>query len=445
MREPRSIIKGRRNTHSVLYHYASSKQYSAANAWNVNNDGIANNNNKYNENYAVPVADYGYDKEAVLASFFEAYYACLKNKRSTENATRFRVDAVRGVRSLAADVLTGRYRIGRSICFVVERPVKREVFAAAFRDRIVHHWIGIRVEPLFEAHLFPCMKSNRKGKGTGDAIREVYDNIYRESRGYAEEAWIYKFDLKGFFMSIDKRLLAEKLDAFLAEAYDAPDAPLLRSLVRKVVTHCPQRYCVRRCPRERWEGLAPEKSLFTRDEGHGMAIGNLTSQMFANFLLRDAVAFIRGNGFPSVTEYVDDFVIVHRDKAEILAFIPRLRAFLKETLGVTLHPRKSYLQHYAKGVSFVGGIVKPHRVYPSKRAVRRCLAKMTWLCHHAHPVDLVRASVNSYLGLLRPFASYKVRRRVMELAFASPHVPACRFGGNILSMTYNKSKTTQIW
>lgn len=437
MREPRSIIKGRRNTHSVLYHYASRKQYDATNAWNVNNNGNVNTNNKYNTNYAVPVSDYGYDKEEALASFFKAYFDCLKNKRTTDNAIRFQVDAVRNVTRLAAEVLSGRYSVGRSICFIVESPVKREVFAACFRDRVIHHWIAARVEPLFEQYLYPCMKSNRKGKGSGDAIKEVYDNIFHESENYTRETWIYKFDLKGFFMSIDKRILAAKLDTFIGERYEGADKPLLRALVRKVVMHCPQKYCVRRCEKGRWNGLPADKSLFNRDDYHGIAIGNLTSQMFANFMLRDAVSFIKSNGFEKVVEYVDDFVVVHNDKSKILAFIPKLRDYLMASLGVKLHPRKFYLQHYTKGVAFVGGIIKPHRVYPSKRAARKCIRKIVWLCRSGQPLEGFRATVNSYLGILRQFRSYKLRRRIMEIAFSSP--AKCYFTGDIHTMKFCKT------
>lgn len=42
------------------------------------------------------------------------------------------------------------YTPGKSICFVVTRPRYREVFAASFEDRIVHHYIAQKLEPLFE-------------------------------------------------------------------------------------------------------------------------------------------------------------------------------------------------------------------------------------------------------------------------------------------------------
>lgn len=136
-----NIIKGSYNTHSVLYHYVANKQYSATNAWNVNNNGNVNNNNKYNGNNAVPVSDYDsiITAEASLASILIAYYDCLTNKRTTDNAIRFQVDGMRNCLHLWASVYKGNYKIGRSICFIVDSPVKREVFAASFRDRIIHH------------------------------------------------------------------------------------------------------------------------------------------------------------------------------------------------------------------------------------------------------------------------------------------------------------------
>lgn len=45
--------------------------------------------------------------------------------------------------------MDGTYEIGRSIAFIVTKPKKREVFAADFRDRVVHHLVMLRLEPLF--------------------------------------------------------------------------------------------------------------------------------------------------------------------------------------------------------------------------------------------------------------------------------------------------------
>ena len=41
-------------------------------------------------------------------------------------------------------------QIGRSIAFIVDKPVKREIFAADFRDRVVYHFLIGKLNHLFE-------------------------------------------------------------------------------------------------------------------------------------------------------------------------------------------------------------------------------------------------------------------------------------------------------
>ena len=81
-----------------------------------------------------------------LEELFEAYFACRSNKRSTINAIAFEVDYENNLVQLCNDINDGTYQIGKSIAFIVSHPVKREIFAADFRDRIVH--------PLSEMSLF---------------------------------------------------------------------------------------------------------------------------------------------------------------------------------------------------------------------------------------------------------------------------------------------------
>lgn len=357
-----------------------------------------------------------------LGTVWDAYYDCVKNKRNTMNAMLFNADLEHNIRRLWRDINEGTYTIGRSIAFIVEHPVKREVFAADFRDRIVHHWICLRLIPMFEAYLSPRMFSNRTGKGTLGAIYNVAFDLYNVTDGYNRDAWIWKFDLRGFFMSIDKRLLNFKLQAFIDERYDAPDKPILKWLTQMVVMHCPQKNCIRKSKPEAWEGLRPEKSLFNQDDWHGLAIGNLTSQLFANFTLMDMVRFVQDHGFEDITQYVDDCTVVTaRQKEDILAFIPVLRTWLRQALGLELHPRKCYLQHYTKGVPFVGGIIKPHRVYISKRTIRRGLAKLHYLlesgAYLTNP-EAFLASVNSYLGMSQHFRAYKFRKEIADRVLA---------------------------
>ena len=85
-----------------------------------------------------------------LEELFEAYFACRSNKRSTINAIAFEVDYENNLVQLCNDINDGTYQIGKSIAFIVSHPVKREIFAADFRDRIVHHWLINKLNPLFD-------------------------------------------------------------------------------------------------------------------------------------------------------------------------------------------------------------------------------------------------------------------------------------------------------
>lgn len=88
--------------------------------------------------------------EFSLVEVFTAYYNCRNNKRNTANAIAFEVDYEHNLVQLHKELNNGTYRIGRSIAFIVDNLVKLEIFAADFRDRVVHHLIIGKLNHLFE-------------------------------------------------------------------------------------------------------------------------------------------------------------------------------------------------------------------------------------------------------------------------------------------------------
>ena len=347
----------------------------------------------------------------------EAYYDCRKRKRKTASAIVYEMDYEGKLIALRDRINDCIYRPGKSMCFVVTRPRYREVFAAAFEDRIVHHWIALRLEPLFEQIFSPRTFNCRKGKGQLYGINMLREDVRQCSVNYTQDCYIMKLDLQGFFMSINKKMLADMVDAFVVENYhNEADKDTLRFLCRTVVLHEPEKNCERHSPASYWDYLPPNKSLFTNGEGLGVAIGNLFSQLFANFLLNVLDWYlIKALGFQYVGRYVDDFYIVDKDKARLLAAVPYIRTLL-QLYGLTLHPHKFYLQHYSKGVQFTGSVVKKDRVYTANNtitnaimAVRR-LNRAETLPEVLHAVD----SINSYLGCFRYFNEYNTRRKVLQ-------------------------------
>lgn len=174
--------------------------------------------------------------------------------------------------------------------------------------------------------------------------------------------------------------------------------------------------CFIRGSLNRWNGLPRSKSLFYTPEGHGLPIGNLTSQLFSNVYLSVFDDFVKRKlGCRYYGRYVDDFYIVHPDPNYLRWLVPHIRCFLSEELHLTLHPDKIVLQHYAKGVPFLGAYIKPHRNYPVKRTVnifRAAIRKMEQECLQpgiSFPRLMeMRSVINSYCGYLKHFAAYKI-------------------------------------
>ena len=108
-----------------------------------------------------------------LGEIFEAYYSCRANKRNTANAIAFEVDYEENLVQLCKELDDSTYKIGRSIAFVVDKPVTREIFAADFRDRVVHHLIIGKLNLLFEKQFIHDSYSCRVGKGTHFGIQRV--------------------------------------------------------------------------------------------------------------------------------------------------------------------------------------------------------------------------------------------------------------------------------
>ena len=113
------------------------------------------------------------DKEKLTGDLFNAYFEARKNKRNTINALAFEKHFETNILGLCDEIAERRYVPEPSICFVVNRPVKREIFAADFRDRVVHHLIYNYISPVFERTFINDSYSCRKGKGTHYGIKRI--------------------------------------------------------------------------------------------------------------------------------------------------------------------------------------------------------------------------------------------------------------------------------
>jgi len=222
-------------------------------------------------------------------------------------------------------------------------------------------------------------------------------------------------------MHINKNILLAELNQFIECKYHNSDKIILLELCQKIINYNPTRNCIVKSKRSEWHGLPPDKSLFHSANNCGLPIGNLTSQVFANFYLNLFDHFIKHDlGIRYYGRYVDDFVIVDQDKAYLKSLIPVIKSTLQERLGLTLHPDKIYLQHYTKGVEFLGSVIKPHRIYIANRTkgnFHAAIMKQNVIVRESKPNKKQEAaflsSMNSYLGIMIHRKSYKLRRKML--------------------------------
>ncbi len=356
-----------------------------------------------------------------LEELFEAYFECRKNKRSTINSLYFEIDYENNLCKLYDEINEGTYQIGRSIAFIVEKPVKREIFAADFRDRIVHHLVIGKLNPLFEKKFILDSYSCRVGKGTHFGIKRVERFIRQCSANYTKDCYVLKLDLQGFFMAINKSILFEKLEKFINENYWSNDKNLIMKLCKQIIFNDSVKNCISKGSRYDWNELPQTKSLFSAKPDCGLPIGNLSSQVFANFYLDSFDHFVKHDlKIKYYGRYVDDFVIVHENKEYLKEQIKVLSNFLMNNLHLTVHPKKIYLQHYTKGVKFLGTVIKPHRIYIANRIKGNfyiSIKKQNEIISSCKPASKEKnnflSSVNSYLGIMKHYKTYRLRKNML--------------------------------
>ncbi len=362
------------------------------------------------------------NRTKILEDLLRAYYDARKNKRDTINVLIFEKDFEANLFELCDEILERRYKPKPNICFVVERPVKREVFAADFRDRIIHHFIYNYISPIFERRFINDSYSCRKGKGIHYGVKRADGFIRKCSLNYTRDCYILKLDIRGYFMSMNKDILYRKIrEDLVRKAAECDfDLPLVMYLLEQTIFNDPTVACRRRGKKTDWVNIPKSKSLFHISRDCGLPIGNLTSQLFGNVYMNAFDNYVKYElNVKYYGRYVDDMIFVHEDKEYLKTVLAKAKKFLWEDARLEIHPNKIYLQHYTKGVGFIGAFIKPRRIYISDRTKGSfyemvCIQNKIVEKEPTHEqIKAFVAKMNSYLGLTRHYATYNLRRKMV--------------------------------
>ncbi len=295
-------------------------------------------------------------------SIYKAYKECVKNKRNTLNAIHFEANLLENLINLETSLQDRTYKPMRSICFVAHSPKMREIFAADFRDRVVHHLLVNAIEPFYERKFIFDVYNNRKGKGIHSASKRAkkFANRFK---------YFLQLDIKGFFYHLDKNILFKGFYEDISKSKLSFKDEILY-LANRIIYHDPTKNVHIKGNPKVIEALPKHKTLFKLPKNRGLPIGNLTSQFFANVYLNKFDHFVKRDLYvKAYLRYVDDFVLFSDSKEQLIQWRQQIIEFLHVRLSLQLRDR-GILKEVSKGLDFLGYIIRPNYILVRKRVVK---------------------------------------------------------------------------
>jgi RNA-directed DNA polymerase len=244
-----------------------------------------------------------------FGNLYRAFLGASHGKRDQPEVREFEFHLESRLWGIRRELEDGTYRWGAFRRFLINDPKRREIRAAPFRDRVVHHALFYVLDPIFTPGFIADTYACIRGRGTHQAVRR-----YRQfARARRRAGCVLQCDVKSYFASVDHdvlmRLLARRIG----------DARLL-TLLGSLIEHGAE---------------AP---------GKGMPIGNLTSQLFANLYLDPLDHFVKeALRVPHYIRYMDDFLLLLDGRAAARAHLAAIEVFVRDQLRLRLNPRRVVL------------------------------------------------------------------------------------------------------
>lgn len=381
---------------------------------------------------------YRLTRKQLLYDLYVAFEDAARRKHKMSYVVHFERNLADYLNDLCDDLLNRRYKALPSKCFVVDYPKKREVFAAMFRDRIVHHLYFHYAHQMFERTFIADSYSCIKGRGTLYGINRLRKHIREASLNWQEKAYAMSLDIRGYFMHINREKLLEIASDSLKKMAthkvgmtdevpipsgviltpattwnEIRDIDFLLWMTEKIAMLDPMENCIIVGDLHDWDDIDHAKCMRFVEKGLGLPIGNLTSQLYSNVYMNPFDQYVKRELLCRYYgRYVDDSDMIDPDKDWLLKQVPKVREFLADELGLHLHMGKLHVQEIHHGIEFLGTFVKPYRDYVSNKTLERIKSKMQQV--DLRRIEAANRTIGSYLGILSHTASYNLRREIFD-------------------------------
>jgi len=319
-----------------------------------------------------------------LENFQLAFYKAKKGKESKKEVLQYTKHLDANLKKLQKEIVSGKLNVGNYHFFTIYDPKKREICAASFQERVLHHAIMNVCHPVFEKMQIFNSYATRKNKGTYAALQraEVFQKKNR---------WFLKLDIRKYFDSIDHEILF----ALLQRKFK--DRELLQ-LFKQII------------------------GSYETKKGKGLPIGNLTSQYFANYYLSYADRYIQQElKISSYVRYMDDMILWHNDKEKLKQSSREITKFLNEFLALDL--KTKVINSNIHGLSFLG-----YRLYGNrstklnKRSKKRFIEKAKIYSEKLNKNEWTQREYQKHFLPLLSFARYADTYKLRTKMFDCPKI-----------------------
>ncbi len=324
--------------------------------------------------------------DTTLKPFYVAWQKAKRHKKPSMNQLAFEADWLEGLFDIREQVINHRWQPRRTVCFITTQPKTREIHAPDFADRVVHHYLVPQLQALFEPIFIHDSFANRNGKGSHQAVSRLQQFMRQVTHSHAKPACYLQLDIHNFFNSLDRRVLYQqlchRLDKDLAKHKITRRTYFdLKCLCHALVNQKPAENTIYRGTVLEHALVPPHKQLNNARPGCGIAVGNLSSQFFANVYMNAVDQWVKHTlKAKYYLRYVDDFVLLHENPAQLLAWRQQLEVFLHQQLGLRLKNNAQgqipQPQPLGNGCDFLGYVIFPHHRVVRRRVIAHCREKL---------------------------------------------------------------------
>lgn len=274
-----------------------------------------------------------YPRIAAPDNLRAAFYKAARGKQVDAEVRAFRANFDANIAKLEHQLQTRQLDIGHYRFFTIRDPKVRQICAAAFPERVLHHAVMNVCEPFFEAaHIFDSYAC-REGKGSHRAVQRAQTFARRNS-------WFLKLDIRKYFDSLDHDVAM----TLLRRRFKDNNLLLLFSQILQTFHTLP---------------------------GRGVPIGNLFSQHLANLYLAPLDHWVKETRkVRCYLRYMDDFILFANNKNTLKNELEQIAVFLAQTAKLELKDNRQ-INQVVKGIPFLGMRIFPGHIRLQQSSIIR--------------------------------------------------------------------------